>query len=65
MITFKKINRSLGLPVLVLGLIAGSCSLDIDETDSLITEGGSDVFNGVENPAGSIDAIYHIISGQI
>jgi len=65
MIIFKKINRSLGLPVLVLGLIAGSCSLDIDETDSLITEGGSDVFNGVENPAGSIDAMYNNISGQI
>ncbi len=65
MINFKKINSRLSIPVVVLGLLAGACNLDIDETDSLITEGPSSVFNGVENPAGSIDALYNDISGQI
>lgn len=63
----KKINftsNRWNLPVLILGFMLSSCSLEIDETDSLITEGTSDVFNGVENPAGSLDAIFNNISGQ-
>jgi hypothetical protein len=45
-------------------LFASACSLDIEETDSLITKGASDVFNGVEDPAGSLNSIYGNISGQ-
>ena len=61
--TNKFINR-LWMPALVLMLFASACSLDIEETDSLITEGASDVFNGVEDPAGSLNSIYGNISGQ-
>jgi len=65
MINNIKITNKLWVPALTLMLMVPfSCSLDIDETDSLITEGASDVFNGVENPAGSLDAIYNNISGQ-
>lgn len=56
-------NRLL-IPLTIVGLVVSSCSLDIEETDSLITEGGSAVFNGVENPAGSLDNIFNNISGQ-
>lgn len=48
-----------------IALLLSACSLVIDETDSLITEGASDVFNGVENPAGSIDNMYNTISSQV
>lgn len=41
-----------------------ACSLDIEETDSVFTEGGSDIFNGVEDPAASLTTIYNNISGQ-
>ncbi|ELR71503.1 SusD, outer membrane protein [Fulvivirga imtechensis AK7] len=61
-ITIK--NRLL-ISAVLLSFLLSSCSLDIDETDSLITEGGSSVFNGVENPAGSVDNLYNNISGQI
>jgi starch-binding outer membrane protein, SusD/RagB family len=46
------------------GALMTSCSLDIEETDSLITEGPSLVFNGVENPAGTLNTIFNNISGQ-
>jgi starch-binding outer membrane protein, SusD/RagB family len=59
----NKIQRGHLIPV-VLTLVLCSCSLDIDETDSLITKGGSAVFNGVENPAASVDNLYNNISGQ-
>ncbi|MEQ8575350.1 MAG: RagB/SusD family nutrient uptake outer membrane protein, partial [Fulvivirga sp.] len=65
MINKIKIKSRPWIPALVLGALMSSCSLDIDETDSLITEGGSSVFNGVENPAGSVDNLYNGISGQI
>ena len=48
-----------------IALLMSSCSLVIEETDSLITEGASDVFNGVESVPGSIDNIYNSISGNI
>ncbi len=56
-------NRSI-IPAIILGIVLSSCSLDIEETDSLITEGASDVFNGVESPSGSITTIYNNLSGQ-
>ncbi len=65
MINNLKIKNRPWIPVVVLGVLMSSCSLDIDETDSLITEGGSSVFNGVENPAGSVDNLYNGITGQI
>ena len=63
MIDFKNMKYKIRTRAIILGLIMSSCSLDIEETDSLITEGPSDVFNGVENPAGSIDNIYNALSG--
>jgi len=65
MINNQKIKNGLQLSGVILGLIMCSCNLDIDETDSLITEGASDVFNGVENTAGSLDNLYNNISSQI
>lgn len=53
----------IGTRAVVLGLILSSCSLDIEETDSLLTEGASDVFNGVENPQGSVDNLYSNLRG--
>ena len=65
MINDKKIIYRQWIPALVFGVVLSSCSLDIDETDSLLTEGESAIFNGVENPAGAIDDLYGSISGQI
>jgi hypothetical protein len=65
MINNIKIMNKLWVPALSLMLmVPSSCSLDIDQTDSIITKGASDVFNGVEDPAGSLDNIYNNISGQ-
>lgn len=49
-----------------LGLmfLVPSCSLDIEGTDSFITEGSSDIFNGITNPGAYLDGIYNDISGQ-
>jgi starch-binding outer membrane protein, SusD/RagB family len=58
------IKNRLNAPAIMLGLIMCSCSLDIEETDSLITEGASDVFNGVENPASSVDNLYNNLSSD-
>lgn len=53
------------IPALVFGVVLSSCSLDIEETDSLITEGESALFNGVESVEGSVDKLYSDITGQI
>lgn len=60
------IKRSKLLWASAVGLmfLVPSCSLDIEETDSLITEGGSAVFNGVESVSGSLDNIYNAIRDQ-
>jgi len=63
MIKHIKITK-LWVPVLALMLIAPSCSLDIDGTDSYIIEGASDVFNGSENPGGTLDDIYNQMNSQ-
>lgn len=44
--------------------IAPSCSLDIEDTDSITTKGASAVFNGVVDVAGQLTTIYNNISGQ-
>jgi len=64
MVNINKMEKRRIIPVVILGLVMASCSLNIDETDSLITEGASDVFNGVESASGSIDNLYNNISGQ-
>ncbi len=56
-------NRTLSL-VAMLSVLVMSCDLEIEESDSLITEGGSAVFNGVEDVDGSISNIYNNITGQ-
>lgn len=56
------IKRGLKIPAVILTVLLSGCSLDIEETDSLITEGGSAVFNGVENPAASVDNLYNNFS---
>jgi starch-binding outer membrane protein, SusD/RagB family len=60
----NKTKNRLLIPFLITGFLASSCSLNIDETDSLITKGVSDVFNGVESPAGSLTTIYGNITGE-
>jgi hypothetical protein len=52
------------VPAVLLGLFMTACSLDIDESDSLITEGASDIFNGVEDVDAALATIYNNISGQ-
>lgn len=49
---------------MLIGFFMAACSLDIEETDSKITEGGSAVFNGITNVAGTLDNIYNDIRGQ-
>lgn len=65
MIIARKLKSRFWIPSLLAGFFMTACSLDIEETDSLITEGGSAIFNGVENVEGSLNTIYNNISGQI
>jgi starch-binding outer membrane protein, SusD/RagB family len=44
--------------------VVSSCSLDIDGTDSLITEESLGIFNGVADVDGSINNLYSSITGQ-
>lgn len=64
MIDYKKMKNKIFIMTVALGLSMSACDLSIEETDSLITEGASDVFNGVENPAGSVDNLYNALSGD-
>lgn len=54
----------LGASILLTGLIINSCSLVIDETDSVKTKGASAVFNGVASVEGSLTNIFNGIGGQ-
>lgn len=58
-IKFKKY-----IPAVILGLFLTSCSLDIEETDSVFSDEGG-VFSGVANPGAQLTTIYNNISGQI
>ena len=64
MIDYKNMKYKIGIRAILLGLIVSSCSLEIEETDSLITEGESAVFNGVENPAGESGREAHVGVGE-
>jgi hypothetical protein len=64
MIKNIKITNKLWASALAVMLLAPSCSLELEETDSLFTRGGSAIFNGSENPGGTLDAIYNNITGQ-
>ncbi len=60
----RKINTGLFARVMAMGLFLSSCSLDIEETDALISDEGG-VFSGVESVDGSIETLYNNISGQM
>jgi len=49
---------------MALMFIVAACDLEIDETDSKITEEASGVFAGVESVEGSLTNIYEAIRGQ-
>jgi hypothetical protein len=59
----KNIIRNRWLSSLIcLGVLMTSCSLEIEETDSIIFEEGA--FDGVASVSGSLDNIYGNITGQ-
>jgi hypothetical protein len=64
MIKNIRTNKTLWASAFALMLLAPSCSLEIDETDSLLTKGESAIFNGSEDPAGTINVLYNNISGE-
>jgi starch-binding outer membrane protein, SusD/RagB family len=49
-------------PMIMAGFLVTSCSLEIEESDSIFTEQG--VFSGVASVSGSLDNIYGNITGQ-
>jgi starch-binding outer membrane protein, SusD/RagB family len=57
----KAKNRWLA-PLLMTGFLTASCSIAIEETDSVFTEQG--LFNGVASVQGSLDNIYNAITGE-
>ncbi len=58
---FKKV----GLSVLCLSGVFYSCSLEIEPTDSLITDEGEGIFTGVSNVESSLTSLYGNIYGQL
>lgn len=60
----NKTKNRLLVPFLITSFFLSSCSLNIEETDSLTTKGASDVFNGVQDVDGSLSTIYNDIRGQ-
>jgi len=52
------------LALTTLMLLVAACDLEIEETDSKITEEASGVFAGVESVEGSLTNIYEAIRGQ-
>lgn len=65
MLRDMKINIGRTIAFLSMGVFMFACSLEIEDTDSLITEGTSAIFNGVENPATSLDNLYNNLTGQV
>jgi hypothetical protein len=65
MLRDMKINIERTIAFLFVGVFMFACSLEIEDTDSLITEGTSAIFNGVENPATSLDNLYNNLTGQV
>src|SRR6187551_3166875 len=64
MTTNKKRISGAWIPLTMLGVVMTACSIDIEETDSFLTKGGSDIFNGVENPGAQLTTIYNNIKSE-
>ncbi len=60
---YKHIKK-LSVFSMIFTLLATSCSLEIEDTDSIQTVGGSAVFNGVESVPAAIDQLYNDIRSQ-
>lgn len=63
----KNVNKTKNRLIALLStavLLLNSCSLDITQSDSVITKGVSSVFNGVPSVDGSIDNVYNGIRDQ-
>jgi starch-binding outer membrane protein, SusD/RagB family len=60
----NKMKNRVIVPFLSMTFLFSSCSLDITESDSIITKGESGIFNGVPDANGSIDNIYNGIRDQ-
>src|SRR6478752_2168663 len=62
------INRKLisgsWIPLTMLGVFMTACSLDIEETDSILTKGESAIFNGVTDVTGQLTTIYNNIKSE-
>jgi hypothetical protein len=52
------------IPLTMLVVFMTACSLDIKETDSILTKGESAIFNGVSDVSGQLTAIYNNIKGE-
>ncbi|NER14643.1 RagB/SusD family nutrient uptake outer membrane protein [Leptobacterium flavescens] len=62
----RKLLIKIGFPVLLSGLLVVSCTdLEIEATDSIITDQAQGIFNGVENVEASLNNLYNDIYGQL
>lgn len=62
----KKLNVKFYLTgIATLGLLWSCTNLEIEETDSLISEDVGSEFTGVDNPAESINGLYNNVYGQL
>ena len=61
-----KENAGRLIQFMLIGFLMAACSLDIEETDSKLTEGTSAIFNGIPSAevSGTLDNIYNDIRGQ-
>jgi hypothetical protein len=59
-----RITNKVWASAVALMLLAPSCSLDLEESDSMLTRGESAIFNGSANPGATLDDIYNAISGE-
>jgi len=64
MTTNKKFISGSWLPLTMIGVFMTACSLDIEETDSILTKGESAIFNGVADVPGQLTTIYNNIKGE-
>lgn len=64
MIKKFRMTNKIWASALALLVLMPSCDLDIEESDSFITQGESAIFNGVEDVDGYLTNIYNSISGQ-
>ncbi len=65
-IMFNKQLIKIGFLSLTAGVFLVACTdLEIKETDSIISDGGGEGFNGVENVQGSITNVYNALRGHL